>query len=128
MKKRISFIVLLVFFVLGGGAVTYFKYVLTDYTYKFDGKTLADVYQGDITLTGNGNDLTLKAGSQVDFVMILGDENIIHIEEGAWVTSIRGYGNNNLVDAPLDMELDLEWFKGEGNRRGTGAARSLDGL
>ena len=128
MKKKLSLFVLLVFFVLGGGAVTYFKYVLTDYTYKFDGKTLADVYQGDITLTGNGNDLTLKAGSQVDFVMILGDENIIHIEEGAWVTSIRGYGNNNLVDAPLDMELDLEWFKGEGNRRGTGAARSLDGL
>jgi hypothetical protein len=128
MKKKLSFIVLLVFFVLGGGAVTYFKYVLTDYTYKFDGKTLADVYQGDITLTGNGNDLTLKAGSQVDFVMILGDNNIIHVEEGALVSSIRGYGSNNLVDAPLDMELDLEWFKGEGNRRGTGAARSLDGL
>ena len=128
MKKRISFIVLLVFFVLGGGAITYFKYVLTDYTYKFDGKTLADVYQGDITLTGNGNDLTLKAGSQVGFVMILGDENIIHVEQGALVTSIRGYGNNNLVDAPLDMEIDLEWLKGEGNRRGTGAARSLDGL
>ncbi len=128
MKKRISFIVLLVFFVLGGGAVTYFKYVLTDYTYKFNGKTLADVYQGDITLTGSGNDLTLKAGSQVDFVMILGDENTIHVEEGALVSSIRGYGSNNLVDAPLDMELDLEWFKGEGNRRSTGAARSLDGL
>ncbi len=128
MKKRISFIVLLVFFVLGGGAITYFKYVLTDYTYKFDGKTLADVYQGDITLTGSGNDLTLKAGSQVDFVMILGDKNTIHVEEGALVSSIRGYGSGNLVDAPLDMELDLEWFKGEGNRRSTGAARSLDGL
>ena len=128
MKKRISFIVLLVIFVLGGGAITYFKYVLTDYTYKFDGKTLADVYQGDITLTGNGNDLTLKAGSQVDFVMILGDENVIHVEEGAQVTAVRGYGSGNLVDAPLDMELDLEWFKGEGNRRSTGAARSLDGL
>ncbi len=128
MKKRISFVVLLVFFVLGGGAITYFKYVLTDYTYKFNGKTLADVYQGDITLTGNGNDLTLKAGSQVDFVMILGDENIIHIEEGAQVAAVRGYGSGNLVDAPLEMELDLEWFKGEGNRRSTGPARSLDGL
>ena len=128
MKKRISFIVLLVFFVLGGGAITYFKYVLTDYTYKFDGKTLADVYEGDITLTGNGNDLTLKAGSKVDSVTILGDENIIHVEEGAQVAAIRGYGNNNLVDAPPDMEIDMEWFKGEGNRRATGAARSLDGL
>ena len=128
MKKRISFVVLLVFFVLGGGAITYFKYVLTDYTYKFNGKTLADVYQGDITLTGNGNDLTLKAGSQVDFVMIFGDENIIHIEEGAQVAAVRGYGSGNLVDAPLEMELDLEWFKGEGNRRSTGTARSLDGL
>jgi hypothetical protein len=128
MKKRISFIVLLVFFVLGGGAITYFKYVLTDYTYKFDGKTLADVYQGDITLTGNSNDLTLKAGSQVDFVIILGDENIIHVEEGAQVAAIRGYGSGNLVDAPPDMEIDLEWFKGEGNKRATGAAPSLDGL
>ena len=60
--------------------------------------------------------------------MILGDENTIHVEEGALVSSIRGYGSGNLVDAPLDMELDLEWFKGEGNRRSTGAARSLDGL
>ena len=128
MKKRFSLIVLLVFFVLGGGAITYFKYVLTDYTYKFDGKTLADVYEGDITLTGSGNDLTLKAGSQVDFVVILGDENIIHIEEGAHVAAIRGYGSGNLVDAPPDMEIDLKWFKGEGNRRATGAARSLDGL
>ena len=128
MKKRISFIVLFVFFVLGGGAITYFKYVLTDYTYKFDGKTLADVYQGDITLTGNGNVLTLKAGSQVDFVMILGDENVIHVEEGARVTAIRGYGSGNLVDAPPEMEIDLKWFKGEGNRRTTGVARSLDGL
>ena len=41
---------------------------------------------------------------------------------------IRGYGSGNLVDAPLDMEIDLEWFKGEGNRRATGVARSLDGL
>ena len=128
MKKRISFVVLLVIFVLGGGGITYFKYVLTDYTYKFDGKTLADVYQGDITLTGNNNDLTLKAGSQVDFVIILGDENIIHIEEGAQVAAIRGYGSGNLVDALPEMEIDLEWFKGEGNRRTTGAARSLDGL
>ena len=128
MKKRISFIVLLVIFVLGGGVITYFKYVITDYNYKFDGKTLADVYQGDITLTGNGNDLTLKAGSQVGFVMILGDENIIHVEEGAQVAAIRGYGSDNLVDAPPEMEIDLEWFKGEGNRRTTGAARSLDGL
>ena len=128
MKKRLSFIVLLVFFVLGGGAITYFKYVLTDYTYKFDGKTLADVYQGDITLTGNGNDLTLKAGSQVDLVNIFGNENTLHVEEGAQVAIVRGYGSNNLVDAPPDMEIDLEWFKGEGNRRTTGAAGSLDGL
>ncbi len=128
MKKRISFIVFLVFFVLGGGAVTYFKYVLTDYTYKFDGKTLADVYQGDITLTGNGNDLTLKAGSQVDLVNIFGNENTLHVEEGAQVAIVRGFGSNNLVDAPLDMEIDLEWFKGEGNRRTAGAAGSLDGL
>ena len=128
MKKRISFIVLLVFFVLGGGAVTYFKYVLTDYTYKFDGKTLADVYEGDITLTGNGNDLTLKAGSKVGSVTILGDENIIHVEEGAQISAVRGFGNGNLVDAPLEMEIDMEWFKGDGNRRTTGTARSLDGL
>ncbi len=128
MKKRISFIVFLVFFVLGGGAVTYFKYVLTDYTYKFDGKTLADVFEGDIILTGNGNDLTLKAGSQVDSVTIFGNKNVIHVEEGARVAAIRGYGSRNLVDAPPDMEIDLEWFKGEGNRRATGAARSLDGL
>ncbi len=128
MKKRISFIVLLVFFVLGGGAFTYFKYALTDYTYKFDGKTLADVYQGDITLTGSGNDLTLKAGSQVGSVNIFGNENTLHVEEGAQVAIVRGLGSNNLVDAPLDMEIDLEWLKGEGNRRGTGAARSLDGL
>ena len=128
MKKRISFVVLLVIFVLGGGGITYFKYVLTDYTYKFNGKTLADVYEGDITLTGNGNDLTLKAGSKVDFVIILGDENTIHVEEGAQVAAIRGYGSGNLVDAPPEMEIDLEWFKGEGNRRTTGTARSLDGL
>ncbi len=128
MKKRISFVVLLVIFVLGGGAVTYFKYVLTDYTYKFDGKTLADVYQGDITLTGNGNDLTLKAGSQVGSVTILGDKNVIHVEEGAQIAAIRGYGSGNLVDAPLAMEIDLEWFKGEGNKRSTGPAQSLDGL
>ena len=128
MKKKLSLFVLLVFFVLGGGAVTYFKYVLTDYTYKFDGKTLADVYEGNITLTGSGNELTLKAGSLVDYVMILGDENIIHVEEGAQILAVRGYGSNNLVDAPLEMEIDLDLFKGEGNRRGTGAARSLDGL
>ncbi len=128
MKKKLSFIVLLIFFVLGGGAITYFKYVLTDYTYKFDGKTLADVYDGDITLTGSGNDLTLKAGSQVDSVTILGDDNVIHVEAGAQIVAVRGYGSGNLVDAPPDMEIDLEWFKGEGNRRTAGAAGSLDGL
>ncbi len=128
MKKSIKFVVFMIFLVLGGGAVGYFKYVLADYTYNGDGKTLADVFQGDITFTGSGNEVTIKAGSQVDSVTIFGNENVIRVEEGAQVAAIRGYGSGNLVDAPPDMEIDLEWFKGEGNRRTTGVARSLDGL
>ncbi len=114
--------------VLGGGGVGYFKYVLADYTYNGDGKTLADVFQGDITFTGSRNEVTIKAGSRVDSVTIFGNENVVHVEAGAQVAAIRGYGSGNVVDAPLDMEIDLEWFKGEGNRRATGVARSLDGL
>jgi len=128
MKKSVKFIVFMILLVLGGGAVGYFKYVLADYTYNGDGKTVADVFQGDITFTGSRNEVTIKAGSQVDSVTIFGNENVIHVEAGARVIAIRGYGSGNLVDAPPEMEIDLEWFKGEGNRRGTGAARSLDGL
>ncbi len=128
MKKSVKFIVFMILLVLGGGGVGYFKYVLADYTYNGDGKTLADVFQGDITFTGSRNEVTIKAGSQVDSVTIFGNENVIHVEEGAQIAAILGYGSGNLVDAPLEMEIDLEWFKGEGNKRSTGPAQSLDGL
>ena len=128
MKKSIKFVVFMIFLVLGGGAVGYFKYVLADYTYNGDGKTVADVFNGDITFTGSSNEVTIKAGSQVDSVTIFGNENVIHVEEGAQVVAVRGYGSGNRVDAPPEMEINLEWFRGEGNKRAEAPAPSLDGL
>ena len=128
MKKTFKFLVFMMTLVLAGGVVGYYQFILADYTYNGNGKTLADVFQGKISFTGNHNDVTIKSGSEVESVTILGNDNTIRIEEGAHVAAVRGFGNNNIVDAPPNMEIDLRWLEGENNGRKKAIGPSLDGL
>lgn len=128
MKKTFKFLVFMMTLVLAGGVVGYYQFILADYTYTGDGKTLADVFQGKISFAGNLNAVTIKSGSEVESVTIMGNDNTIRIEEGAHVATVRGFGNNNIVDAPPSMEIDLQWLEGENNGRKKAIGPSLDGL
>ncbi len=128
MKKTLRFFVFMSVLLLIGGVVAYQQFILADYTYTGDGKNLSDVFHGKISFTGNRNEVTIRAGSDVEWVTILGNENTIRIEEGAHVAQVRGLGSNNTVDAPPDMEIDLTRLKGDNNRQKQPVAPSLDGL
>ena len=128
MKKTFKFFVFMCVVVLIGGVVGYQQFILADYTFTGDGKTLSDVYEGDISFTGSRNEVIIRAGSAVDVVTILGNDNAITIEDGAQVAQIRGIGSNNTVSAPEDMEIDLSLLKGDRNGRRRQGAPSLDGL
>ncbi len=128
MKKTLKFFVFMAVLLLVGGVVGYQQFILAPYTYTGDGKRVADVFQGSISLTGNGHEITIQAGSEVPCVTILGSENSIRIEEGATVTQIRGLGNDNAVDAPHGMDIDLSLLKGENNGLVQPVVPSLDGL
>lgn len=128
MKKTFKFLVFMMTLVLAGGVVGYYQLFSVDYAYKGGGKTLADVFHGKISLNGSHYDVTIKSGSEVESVIIKGNDNTIRIEEGAHVAAVQGLGNNNIVDAPADMEIDLRLLKGQNNGRKKAIGPSLDGL
>ena len=128
MKKTFKFFVFMAVLLLVGGVIGYQQFILAPYTYTGDGKHVADVFLGSISLTGSGNEITIQAGSEVPWVTILGSENTILVEEGANVTQIRGLGNGNAIDAPPGMDIDLSLLQGENNGLVQPVVPSLDGL
>jgi len=126
MKKTLKFL-LFVIVLLAGGALGY-QFIQTDYAYSGDSKSVSEVFEGDIRITGSHNDLTIRAGSDVSAVTVLGSDNTIWIEDSAEVGRIRGVGNNNHVIAPEGTEIDLSMLKGENNTRRQDQVPSLDGL
>ncbi len=128
MKKTFKFFVFMAVLLLVGGVVGYQQFILAPYTYTGAGIRVAEVFNGSISLTGNGHDITIQAGSEVPSVTILGSDNTIHVEEGANVTQIRGLGNGNAIDAPQGMDIDLTLLKGENNGLVQPVVPSLDGL
>jgi hypothetical protein len=127
MKKTFKFFVFMAVLLLVGGVVGYQQFILAPYTYT-GGVSVAEVFKGSISLTGNDHEVTIQAGSEVPSVTILGSNNTIRVEEGASVTEIRGLGNGNTVDVPNGMEIDLTLLKGENNGLVQPLAPSLDGL
>lgn len=128
MKKTFKFFSFLVVVLLIGAVVGYQQFILAPYTYTGDGKTISDVFHGNVSFTGSGNKLTIQAGSQVDSITLLGNDNRVRIEAGAHVGQIRGIGSGNTISAPQEMEIDLSLLKGDNNGRAQSGARSLDGL
>lgn len=128
MKKMIKFVLFMLVLGLVGGVVGYRQFVLADYTYTGESKTISDVFVGKISITGNDHRLTIRAGSVVPWVTIVGSDNLITIEKGAQVDKIRGLGGNNTIVAPPSVEVDASGLKGNNNTLRSKGAPSLDGL
>lgn len=128
MKKLVKFTLFLVMVGLAGAAAAFYKYMVADYSYNSSGKTIAQVFQGEISIHGDRNDLTTQAGSEVPSVTLKGDSNTIRVETGAKVGSIRGYGSNNVIVLPENLEVDVKYLVGQNNRVQRGLRGSLDGL
>ena len=82
-------------------------------------------YSGDVGVTGYGTNLTIKSGSLVPKLSMIGDSCIVTVEEGASVGRIEFWGNGNEVSVPEDMAVSIAQFGA--NRvtrrpRGQGAA------
>ncbi len=81
MKKTFKFFVFMAVLLLVGGVVGYQQFILAPYTYTGAGVSVAEVFKGSISLTGNGHEVTIQAGSEVPSVTILGSNNTIRVEE-----------------------------------------------
>ena len=128
MRKFIKVAVALaVMLIVGAGVVGYQFVGAADYKIS-GGRSLAEVFEGTISVLGSGSTITIRSGSQVETIRILGDRNIVHIEAGAAVGSIQGFGTGNTIYKPEDIALQTDLFRGQGNRVRASKTVSLDGL
>lgn len=127
MKKTIKFFFLLAVMALVAGVVGYRQLVMANYTIS-GGKSISEVFEGTISVLGNENIITIKSGSNVEWITLAGNDNRVLIEPGAQVGRIRGLGQGNTIIAPPELELDASQLKGDNNQRRGDASKSLDGF
>ncbi|MGB0715940.1 MAG: hypothetical protein ACPGXK_08680 [Phycisphaerae bacterium] len=66
---------------------------------------LNQVYMGNMEISGNGNQIFVKKGSNIPKLSIAGDVNTVTFEDGALVNQIDIWGNSNTVSIPHDVTV-----------------------
>ncbi len=64
-------------------------------------------YSGDVGVTGYGTNLTIKSGSQIPKLSIIGDNCTVMVEEGVAVGRIEFWGNGNEISLPEDLTVSI---------------------
>lgn len=67
-------------------------------------------YSGDVGVTGYGTNMTIKSGSQVPKLSLIGDNCTVMVEEGVTLGRIEFWGNGNEVSIPEDMTTSIAQF------------------
>ncbi len=128
MKKIIKVFVVMCVVALIGGVIGFQQLLWADYSIKGSGRSISEVFNGTISVVGNGNTIRVQPGSAVDCITLAGSDNTVQVEAGAAVRQIRGAGSGNVINAPDDLEIDLSLLKGTANHRQTQGRSNLDGL
>ena len=129
MKKGLKFLLFMGAVVFVAGVVGYQHFILADYNLTSNGKSIAEVFEGSISLVGSQNAITIRSGSKVTTVTLLGNDNSVIIEKDAQVAEIRGGGADNRIVIPESLTVKTDLLKGKNNHIGTeSVSPSIDGL
>ena len=61
-------------------------------------------YTGDVGISGNGTELTIRSGSNVPKLSIVGDSCKVTVEDGARVNRIEFWGTASTVTIPDNLD------------------------
>lgn len=79
------------------------------------GGRYAYVLYGDVGITGEDNELTVKSGSEVHKLSIMGEDIRVIVEDGALLEKVEIVGEDNEVRYPAGMLIEYSEL-GESNR------------
>ncbi len=128
MKKLFKTMTILGILLAGLGVVGFKFFVWGDYNYG-SGVRVSQVFDGNISVVGDGSKINVERGSRVDAITIMGSRNVLTIEDGAMVGAIRGQGTDNRVEHPAHLDIDKSLLTGMSSRQEqTGGRPELDGL
>lgn len=84
-------------------------------------------WYGELGITGDGNNITVQAGSRLTKLSVLGDGNAVTVEERCSLGKVELWGENNTVNVPDYLVVRIaQW--GPANqivRCGPGAAAAM---
>lgn len=66
-----------------------------------------DEFYGDLGITGDGNNITVRRLSRINKISFIGCENTVTVEEGALVNQIEFWGCDNVVYIPETLMVRL---------------------
>lgn len=80
-----------------------------------EGLKESHVIRGELGISGEDNEVTLLAGSDVSKLSIMGQDIDVVVEEGATVRKIEVVGEDNTVRCPPGLAVDFSTI-GEDNK------------
>ena len=66
-----------------------------------------DEFYGDLGITGDGNNITVRRLSRINKISFIGCENTVTVEKGALVNQIEFWGCDNVVNIPETLMVRL---------------------
>ena len=128
MKKLFKTMIILGVLLCGLGVVGFGFFVWGDYNYG-SGVRVSQIFDGNISVVGDGSRINVERGSRVDTITIVGSRNVVTIEDGALVGRINGTGPDNRIEHPEHPDIDMNLLgRIKGVQEQTGGRPELDGL